>query len=81
MNSESRGLCEELAKRSGAVLPCPNCGNYDLSADDDEAEGMAYGAATNAWKRLDFGNVDRQEVLTLMKSVLRGTNTSCPSCG
>jgi len=54
MNSETRGICEDYAKEAGAIIPCPVCGNYELSAGDTEAETRAFAmeggnAVNSAW--------------------------------
>jgi hypothetical protein len=80
MNSDTRPSLEEFAKQSGAIIPCPTCSSYDISAGDYDAERMAYGMATNAWKSGQFRMDSREEIMSLMKSVLGGANHRCPSC-
>lgn len=79
MNSEVRETCEGIAIRAGAIVPCPECGNYDVSAGDADAERAAYAMATNAWKEGEI-RCEREELLGVMKSVLADANHDCPDC-
>lgn len=80
MNGNAMIVLEEIAQRAGAVRKCEICGNYCVLAEDDEAERMAYGMATNAFKSGEIrGSLD--DVRRAMKSVLDSANLRCPSCG
>jgi ribosomal protein L37AE/L43A len=81
MNSETRPALEDMAKQAGAIVRCPTCHTYDVLAGDSGAESMAYGMATNAWKRGEFGMDSREDIMSEMKSVLQDANIECPSCG
>jgi hypothetical protein len=80
VNAHVQIALEEIAKKTGAIVPCELCGNFDVIADDDDAEGMAYAMATNEWKRGAFRSTSLEEVCSLMKAVLRNANYRCPSC-
>ena len=82
MNSDTRPTVEEIAKEVGVVVPCSGCGNYDVDAGDSEAEKMLYAQATNLWKDGDraFRSMSREEVVTLVKTVLTEAPFRCPSC-
>lgn len=47
MNAHVQIALEEIAKETGAIIPCEICGNYDVIAFDDDAEAKAYG-----WQRM-----------------------------
>ena len=81
MNSETRETVEEYAKQAEAIVRCPVCGNYDIYAEDEEADKRAYGAVTNAWKAGQFGGDSREDIVRVMEGVLRDANEVCPSCG
>ncbi len=82
MNSDTRLTVEEIAKEVGAVVPCQGCGNYDIYADDPDADGMAYARATNYWNDQDraFRGMTREEVMRVVKAVLSSASYDCPSC-
>jgi hypothetical protein len=80
VNAHVRIALEEIAKGAGAIVPCEICGNYDVIADDDDAEANAYAMATNEWKRGAFRTTSLEEVRSLMKAVLRNADRRCPSC-
>jgi predicted RNA-binding Zn-ribbon protein involved in translation (DUF1610 family) len=80
MNAHIEEALNEIAKKAEAIIPCPHCHNYQIIADDDDAESKAYAMATAAWKRGEFRGVSLKEVRTEMKSVLRDANFTCPSC-
>ena len=80
MNAHVQIALEEIAKKAGAVVPCEICENYDVIADDDEAEAKAYAMAANEWKGGAFRTTSLEEVRSLMKAVLRNANYRCPSC-
>lgn len=83
MNSDTQETAEECAKDAGAIIKCPSCLGYDISAFDPEAESRAYAIATEAWKSgtRGFRNMAREEVMGVVKSALQDANISCPSCG
>lgn len=83
MNSDTEILVSEILAKSEALTKCRICGNHMISAYDDDAEKMAYGMATNAWKdgARGFRGMEREEVLTLVKQALVHTSSRCPSCG
>ena len=82
MNSDTIETAEQLARDAGAIVPCPVCLGYDVRAYDDDADRMTYAQATNAWKDGDrgFRNMSREEVLSVVKSVLDSALIKCPSC-
>lgn len=81
MNAHVYEILVEIAERSGATVPCETCGNYQIIADDEDAESQAYAMATNAWKDGEFRTAELEEIRAAMKSVLRDANRRCPSCG
>ncbi len=83
MNSDTQILVDEILAKSGAVEKCSICHNYLIHAWDDDAEKMAYGMATNAWKSGErgFRGMAREEVLGLAKRALDSAPSKCPSCG
>ncbi len=80
MNSESVEILTQIAKNAEAIIPCSICGSHYLSAYDEDAENIAYGMATNAWKNGDFRGASREEIMQLTKSVIDDANDKCPSC-
>ena len=82
MNSDTDILIEEIIIKSGAVTKCSRCGNFLLDAYDDDAEKVAYGMATNAWKdgQRGFRGMEREEVVAKMEQALKRTRSKCPSC-
>ena len=83
MNSDTEILISEILAKSGAVSKCQICGNYMILADDDDAEKMAYGMATNAWKggERGFRGMEREVVMRLVKRALINAPSKCPNCG
>ena len=83
MNSDTEILISEILAKSVALTKCQICGNYMILADDDDAEKMAYGMATNAWKdgERGFRGMEREEVMRLVKRALVSAPSKCPSCG
>lgn len=82
MNGNMEVALGEIAVRAEAFVKCPICRNYYVSADDPDAESMAYAMAINDWKAGQFrcsGGVD--EIRHEMSRVLRSGNWRCPSCG
>lgn len=80
MNSHVLEELEVIAKKAGAVVDCPICGNYDISAFDDDANRQAYAMATNAQKSGVFRSATREEILAEMKSLIDDANHECPDC-
>jgi hypothetical protein len=78
MNSDTDILVLQILEQSGAIAKCQTCFGVMLDQEDGDAEDMAYGMATNAWKRGErgFRNMDREEVMGLVKSAL--TRESAP---
>jgi len=83
MNSDTRETADQCLREAGAIISCPGCGNYEVWADDREAESNAYARATNKWKggERGFRGMDREEVIALVKSALDDVNINCPGCG
>ena len=77
MNSDTCETVEQLAKESGAIIPCPICGS-DLYAEDGEADEATCARATVAWKARGRG-MPRMEMIHLVRSVLEDAPTTC-SC-
>ena len=82
MNSDTEILVSEILAKSGAVAKCQICGNYMILAGEDDAERMAYGMATNAWKNSErgFQGMEREEVMGVVKRALLHAPSKCPSC-
>jgi hypothetical protein len=81
MNAHVQIALEEIAQRAQAVVKCEVCHNYYVSADDEEANSLAYAMATNAYKRGEFRTTTLEETRDAMKAVLRDASHRCPSCG
>jgi hypothetical protein len=77
MSSDTYETAFECAKEAGAIVKCPSCREYDLSAYVDEAEERAYAIARKNG-RLRRG-MSRQEVRGIIQDVLQDTG-SCPRC-
>ena len=79
MNGDTMIIAEEYAKEAGALINCPVCNEHLVSANDDDADRLAYAKATNAWKHgvRGFHGMEREEVMHLMKRVLQCSN-NCP---
>ena len=82
MNSDTTETAVQFAKDAGAIVQCADCHGYDVRAYDDDAESMAYAQATNAWKDgvRGFRGMSREEVVSVVKSVLDDALIECPSC-
>jgi hypothetical protein len=72
---------EQIAKEAGAIVPCPECGHYDVFADDPEATSKAYEMATKAFKRGEFEGLTIEQVREEMAAVLLDASRDCPGCG
>jgi len=83
INSDTEILIDEILAKSGAVEKCSICGSYMIATEDGDAEKMAYGMATNAWKDGDrgFRGMEREEVITLVNRAIVHAPSECPSCG
>jgi len=83
MSSDTEILVSEILAQCGAVTKCGICCSYMVSTDDNDAEKMAYGMATNAWKHGErgFRGMEREEVVGLIKRALIQAPFRCPSCG
>lgn len=81
VNSDTMETAIECCKEAGAIVKCPNCGEYDISAGDNTAERNAYARATNAWKMgvRGFRGMTREEVISEVKSALEDAGR-CPRC-
>jgi hypothetical protein len=53
-----------------------------ILAGDQDAEKMAYGMATNAWKEGErgFRDMERDEVVAHVERGLIHASSNCPSC-
>lgn len=82
MNSDTEILVAEILAKSGTVRKCPICQGFMIAADDKDAEGAAYGMATNAWNSGErgFRSMEREEVLSAIKTALIHAPSTCPSC-
>jgi len=82
MNSDTEILVAEIVAESGAVEKCPICRDFMILAGDEDAERMAYGMATNAWKSGErgFRCMEREEVMSLIKLALIHSPSKCPKC-
>ncbi|MBS4011085.1 MAG: hypothetical protein KGZ72_10055 [Roseovarius sp.] len=80
MNSETRLIIDECIKDAGAVTPCDICGNYDVWADDDDAEKLAYAYVTQKWKDGAFRGEGREAIMEQVKLALNDVNLDCPGC-
>jgi hypothetical protein len=83
VNSDTEILVAQILAKSRAVEKCPICHDFMILAEDEDAENMAYGMATNAWKAGErgFRGMDRQEVVAAVKRALIHAPSRCPSCG
>lgn len=82
MNAHMREALTVIAKDTGAIVPCGQCGTYDLRNEDDAAaDSMAYAMMTNAWKDGQFRSATLEESQKLMANILKSANEHCPSCG
>jgi hypothetical protein len=81
-NSDTQELAEQCLKDAGAIVLCESCRDYYVDELDPDAESRAYAIATNEWKAESrgFRGMEREEVVTTIKSALRSTNTKCPGC-
>lgn len=80
MNSETREVIDGYIRESGAVTKCNFCHNYDVWADDSDAERLAYAMVTEAWKNGEFRGDGREEIMREVKSALADVNIDCPGC-
>ena len=82
MNSHTMETVKDCAKQAGAIEPCSLCGGYDVYACDEEADRMTYALATNAWKAKDSGfrDMEREQVISVVRQFLESTNDRCPGC-
>ena len=82
MNSDTMETAVQFAKDAGAIVQCAVCFGYDVRAYDDGAKSMTYAQATNAWKDgiRGFRGMSREEVVSVVKSVLDDALIKCPSC-
>jgi hypothetical protein len=82
MNSDTDILIREILEKAGAIEKCESCFSVMIDTEDGDAEDMAYGMATNAWKAGDrgFRGMSREEVVAAVKRVLTLTPSSCPRC-
>ncbi len=83
MNKDTVETVEQFAKETGAIVKCKICRNNYVRAFDGEADRQTYARATNEWKSGGhaFRDMDREEVMGVVKSVLDSANLKCPSCG
>jgi hypothetical protein len=82
MNSDTHETAEAVAKEAGAIIPCPVCGCYDIGADDEDANKLAYAMAENRRKSGDrgFRGMSHKEAMAVIKSVIDDANYECPGC-
>jgi hypothetical protein len=82
MNSDTEISVEQILVESGAVAYCPVCYGSKLRIGDDEAESRAYAIATNAQKdgERGFRNMERQEVVSVVRRALLRAYSTCPVC-
>jgi hypothetical protein len=82
MNSDTEILVDEILAKSGVVEKCPICRNNLIATEDSDAEKMAYGMATTAWKdgARGFRGMEREEVVGLVKRAIVHAPSKCPSC-
>jgi hypothetical protein len=82
LNSDTEILVEQILAEAGAVTDCPVCHGSKLRTGDDEAEARAYAIATNAWKDRErgFRNMEREEVVSIIKQALLRARSTCPEC-
>lgn len=81
MSSKTRETIDIYIRDAEAVVMCPICSNYEVWADEAEAESMVYAKVTNAWKNGEFGTEQREKIMEQVKLALDGVNINCPSCG
>lgn len=83
MNSDTEILVGEILAKAGAVEKCAICGNFMIATEDGDAEKIAYGMATNAWKDSErgFRGMEREEVIALVNRAIVHAPSKCPSCG
>ena len=80
MNNDTREIINSYIGQTGAVAPCDFCGNYDVWADDREAERMVYAMATNALNEGVFRGESRDSIIAAVKAALDNVNIDCPGC-
>jgi hypothetical protein len=82
MNSDTRETAEAVAQEAGAIISCPVCGCYDISAGDEDANKQAYAIGENRRKSGDrgFRGLSHKEAMAVIKSVLDDANYECPGC-
>lgn len=82
MNSDTVETATQIAREAGAIETCKICGSSDIYMYNEDSDKIAYGSATNSWKEgvRGFRGMDREEVMSLIKSVLDDASSSCPSC-
>ena len=80
MNAHIHDALREIAIETSAIVGCSICGNYDISAEDEEANSHAYAVMTEQHKNGQFRGMRLEDLRSEMKSVLLNVNTCCPSC-
>ena len=73
MNSDTEILVGEILAKAGAVEKCAICGNFMIATEDGDAEKIAYGMATNAWKDSERGFRGMEQ-----RSHSTGQSSNCP---
>lgn len=84
MNSDTRIEVEEIAKRVGAIITCPECSHYDIFADDHKADRKVYAEAIIRAKDGNtpgFSGVALPKAILIVKGVLDNAPRQCPGCG
>lgn len=72
-------LAEDVARRAGALRPCPLHEHISLGGSDPDGDRRAYAMGTNMIKR---GEVDasREEFLPAIKAAIDDGFPRCPVC-
>ncbi len=81
MNSAAQEAAERCARDAGALVSCPGCHEYLVSAKDEKANRQTYALAVDAWLtgQRGFSSMTREEVMGVVKSVLEDAD-DCPRC-
>jgi uncharacterized Zn finger protein (UPF0148 family) len=66
---ELAGQARVFARKTGALIDCPNCGEDEVWAEDDDADREAYKEAMRAHKRGEFGKTVEEARAAMQKAL------------